>query len=723
MLKKALSRMVEIFSPTVLMQGQDYQHKGFVLTLRFSEGLLKARVKGHQGYLYDVFLDLKIWPDEGARCSCGSDGNCEHAAASMYALQARAGQQKSLLISSKHNLFVELPEKIAWVSTVETKGHDFFAYQLGILIDGEPVSIVPCVAELIAKFDRRRFNSMDDNAPLTLVLPEARVLQVTWGRIRPLIQFLLQYDAQSSKKDDQFIVNRYQLLLLKEVEEAMAVSSQTWNGAEFVGEALQRLINFDLPHVPPPVGLQANLRNYQQQGLNWLQFLRHAGLRGILADDMGLGKTVQTLAHLLVEKEAGRQKRASLVVVPTSLVNNWIEEAKQFAPALKVLLFHGTERCKKFADYDLVISTYGLIQRDKSPFVNYFFYYLILDEAQFIKNAYTKTTQIIYQLQAEHRLCLSGTPLENHLGELWSLFHFLMPAYLGDSKQFRDFFKIPIERKKDEEKRDLLARRVQPFLLRRNKNQVARELPEKTEIVLSVDLKGNQRDLYEAVRMGMEEKVWDAVAKRARSSIIFLDALLKLRQICCDPRLLSIPEAKMAYGTSAKLDLFMDLIHSLLEEGRRTLVFSQFTSMLKIIEERLQDGKYEYLKLTGQTRERQNLINTFQQGKIPIFLISLRAGGTGLNLTQADTVIHYDPWWNPAVERQATDRSHRIGQKNPVFVYKLITKGTVEEVILKMQKEKKLLFDKVFASEGPVLRPLSTKDIEPFFQPLPRSKS
>ena len=345
---------------------------------------------------------------------------------------------------------------------------------------------------------------------------------------------------------------------------------------------------------------------------------------------------------------------------------------------------------------------------------------MILDEAQLIKNARTKTTLIVQQLQGKHRLCLTGTPLENHLGELWSLFHFLMPGLLGNSKQFRQTFRIPIEKNADLEKRELLVRRISPFMLRRTKNQVASELPHKTEMTRMLELSGAQRDLYEAIRLSMEKKVREAIAKQGlgKSHILLLDALLKLRQVCCDPRLLSMPEAVLAHGSSVKLDSLMDLLDNLMEEGRHVLVFSQFTSMLRLIEQRLQEKQYSYLQLTGQTKNRQQVVQDFQAGKAPIFLISLKAGGTGLNLTRADTVIHYDPWWNPAVEEQATDRSHRIGQENPVFVYKLISSGTVEEAILNMQAKKRQLFDGVLSATPGNNLSLSEADIEQFFAPL-----
>jgi superfamily II DNA or RNA helicase len=613
-------------------------------------------------------------------------------------------------------------DELKWFSEINEEANDFFSYQLGILIDGKQVSIVPLVAELIGRLKRNSLDSLSDNERVKLPLPEGKVLHIALGRIKPLIRLLLQYGVRHLKANQTLRISRYQFVLMQETEQALIAISARWQGCGTLRNQLRQLTTLNnLPAVALPQGLTTTLRDYQQQGLNWLQLLRTSRFAGILADDMGLGKTIQTLAHLQVEKEQGRLTKASLIIVPTSLVGNWFAEAKRFTPELKVLVFHGSERhSDDFENYDLIISTYGLILRDKSRFIDYPFYYLILDEAQWIKNERTKTTQIILQIQASHRLCLSGTPLENHLGELWSLFHFLMPGLLGDAKQFKKLFKIPIEKFNDTERKKLLAKRVQPFLLRRSKNQVASELPDKTEMIRTIELMGSQRDLYEAIRMSMEKKVREAMAKQGmgRSHIVLLDALLKLRQVCCDPKLLSMPEAEIAYGNSAKLDALMELLESLVDEGRRVLVFSQFTSMLRLIEEQLIKQNYGYLKLTGQTQNRQALVNTFQEGKVPIFLISLKAGGTGLNLTRADTIIHYDPWWNPSVEDQATDRSHRIGQDKPVFVYKLITSGTVEEAILAMQDKKRQLFEGILSDNAGGFLTLTDSDVEQFFMPL-----
>lgn len=627
-------------------------------------------------------------------------------------------------VDCNSGLFQEIvhADEVEWYSELNESARDFFSYQLGILVEGKPVSIVPLIADLIQRYSGNALDALADEQLVTLPLQAGRALQLPMGRIKPLVRLLLQFGTRQINEEQQLQISKYQLILMQEAERALAATQARWQGAEALRNELQQLTQMkQLPEITLPKGVHAQLRDYQLYGLSWLQFLRLSRFNGVLADDMGLGKTIQTLAHLQYEKEQGRLNHAALIIAPTSLVGNWYAEAQRFTPELKVLIYHGSERHQdNFDDYDLIISTYGLIHRDKEKFTGYLFYYLILDEAQFIKNARTKTTQVIQQLRASHRLCLTGTPLENHLGELWSLFHFLMPGLLGDSKQFRSWFRTPIEKYADNLRRELLARRVKPFMLRRTKNQVASELPPKTEMTRTIELVGSQRDLYEAIRMSMEKKVRDAIAKQGlgKSHILLLDALLKLRQVCCDPRLLSLPDAEMAHGTSSKLETLMELLDNLVEEKRRVLVFSQFTSMLQLIEKELHTRKYAYLKLTGQTQNRQALVDQFQAGTIPIFLISLKAGGTGLNLTKADTVIHYDPWWNPAVEDQATDRTHRIGQENPVFVYKLITVGTVEEAILGMQERKRQLVNGILSADASPTLALTEADLEQFFMPL-----
>lgn len=432
--------------------------------------------------------------------------------------------------------------------------------------------------------------------------------------------------------------------------------------------------------------------------------------------------TVQTLAHLLTEKNHGRLTQPSLIIAPTSLMDNWRQEAERFAPDLKVLTLHGSIRKKWFEEigtHDLILTTYSLLHRDQDALLQYQYHLLVLDEAQNIKNPNAQATRIVHQLKAHHRLCLTGTPIENHLGELWSLSHFIMPGLLGDYQSFRRLFRIPIEKENDTSRRTILTRRLKPFLLRRTKEAVIDDLPEKNEIIRLVKLEDSQRDLYETIRLTMHDKIRQEIARKgfARSQIIILDALLKLRQVCCDPRLLKL-EAAQQVKQSAKLQLLMEMIPEMIEEGRRILLFSQFTTMLSLIEEGFKKSQINYVKLTGQTQKRAQVVESFQKGKVPIFLISLKAGGTGLNLTAADTVIHYDPWWNPAVESQATDRAHRIGQNKHVFVYKLLSVGTVEEKIQKLQVRKRQLTEILFSEKNRNGRRLSNEDLEVLFEPL-----
>jgi len=454
-----------------------------------------------------------------------------------------------------------------------------------------------------------------------------------------------------------------------------------------------------------------------------MQFLREFDLAGILADDMGLGKTIQTLAHILTEKEAGRLTQPALVVAPTSLMGNWQDEAARFAPGLRVLVLQGKDRLAHFDSidqFDLVLTTYALLPRDEEKLRAHGYHLVILDESHYIKNPRSKAAQTAGLLRARHRLCLTGTPLENHLGELWSQFHFLLPGLLGEEKAFNTGFRHPIEKQGDNGRRALLTRRINPFLLRRTKDKVAKELPAKTEMVRTVELSGAQRDLYETVRLAMDKKVRTEIAKKgvARSQIVILEALLKLRQVCCDPRLVKSETAKKAAAPSAKLSELMTMVEELLEEGRKILVFSSFTSMLTLIEAELQARQVPYAILTGDTDNRAEVVRAFQQGLVPIFLISLKAGGVGLNLTAADTVIHYDPWWNPAAENQATDRAWRIGQDKPVFVYKLIAKGTLEEKIQVLQQKKAALAQAMLnAGEGHSTA-ITQEDLQAIFAPL-----
>ena len=605
-----------------------------------------------------------------------------------------------------------------WEIEVESE-NEWFDLHFDLNIQGRKLPLLPLVAEILTRYEPQ---DLPDMVPVSL--GDHQYLRLPRKRIQPVIQILYElFDAGNLDQNGGMRLSRFDAARLADLEQDYRDDVQ-WRGGKAMRELGRKLKDFQgITPAPPPAGLKATLRPYQKQGLNWLQFLRGYQFNGILADDMGLGKTVQTLAHLLLEKEQGRMDKPCLIIAPTSLMSNWRREAQVFTPALKVLILQGHKRQQHFASIDqadLVVSTYPLLVRDESILLEHEYHTLILDEAQVIKNPRSKSAQVARRIQCRHRLCLTGTPMENHLGELWALFDFLMPGFLGSNPFFKKHFRNPIENRGDNHQRERLVRRVSPFMLRRRKSDVVKELPEKTEIIRSVALDDKQAALYESIRLSMEKRVREAIAQKglARSHITVLDALLKLRQTCCDPQLLPLTEAKKV-TQSAKLEMLMDMLPELIEEGRRILLFSQFTKMLSIIEQRLINAGISYTKLTGQTQNRDRVIETFRAGEVNIFLISLKAGGVGLNLTEADTVIHYDPWWNPAAENQATDRAHRIGQNKAVFVYKLITENTVEEKILAMQEHKQALADSVYQKGRKNTETnLSQEDLQSLFAPL-----
>jgi SNF2 family DNA or RNA helicase len=448
-----------------------------------------------------------------------------------------------------------------------------------------------------------------------------------------------------------------------------------------------------------------------------------AGFGGVLADDMGLGKTLQVLTLLQARKQA-LQKGPSLLIVPTSLLHTWQEQAQRFTPTLRLLILHGPDRHARANDIpqaDLVITTYALLTRDRDRLCARDWPLIILDEAQTLKNPASQMAKTLRDIPAGGRLALTGTPLENSLQDLWTLMDWTTPGLLGDRKTFQTLFRKPIETNGDASAQARLNRRIRPFMLRRTKEEVASELPPKTEIIDYIELSKPQQQLYEAVRVSMDEKVRAAVAAKGLSQarITILDALLKLRQVCCDPGLVKLASAR-SVSESAKRERLTSLLDELVREGRRVLVFSQFVEMLDKIAGDLEARGIEHLKLTGQTKDRAKVLDSFTKGKAPVFLLSLKAGGVGLTLTQADTVILYDPWWNPAVERQAMDRAHRIGQDKPVFVYRLVAKGTVEEKIVALQAKKQALADALFepANEAKTTDILDEQTLGELFAPL-----
>lgn len=610
-----------------------------------------------------------------------------------------------------------------WYGEAGDTGSGWFTLDLGIVIDGRQISLLPILTNLIAEqpelFTPEALAKLDDQEIIYGCLDDGRRVPLPAGRVRSILSVLVELNLRELS-DGPLRLPLLDATRLAQLEESLKAR---WVGAERLLEMGRRLQHFKgIEEVDPPKGLNAELRPYQGQGLAWLQFLREYDMGGILADDMGLGKTLQALAHLLLEKQSGRADRPSLVVAPTSVLGNWQAEAAKFTPDLRVLRLHGKDRHSQFehiADVDLVITTYPLLPRDIEQLNQYEFHYVILDEAQNIKNSKTAAAKAVGSLHARHRLCLTGTPLENHLGELWSQFNFLSPGLLHNEKMFRELYRTPIEKKNDQGRRLALAARVRPFILRREKRDVARELPPKSEIPIRVTLEGDQRDLYETVRVTMQSRVREELQARglARSTIAILDALLKLRQAVTDPRLVKLDAAREV-ESNAKLDWLENNLPQMVEEGRRVLLFSSFATLLGHLEDTLKDQDIPYSKLTGQTVDRQAQIDAFQAGETHVFLITLKAGGVGLNLTAADTVIHYDPWWNPAAEDQATDRAYRIGQERPVFVYKLIAAGSVEERILDLQARKASLAKDILDGGLSESAQLTSKDLDRLFAPL-----
>ncbi len=616
-----------------------------------------------------------------------------------------------------------------WYGEIKTDGDpeeatDWFSFECGIKVDGQRVNIIPGIAKYLegkpTGFSLTEFEKLDADAKVPVLVDTGRYVAIPAHKLKNILGILTElFDRTPLTVDEQLMVHPVR-----------AAQLTTYEGEDkIVSKAPKKLLKLaeDIETLKPKVDVdapeefQATLRPYQQDGFEWLQFLREQGVGGILADDMGLGKTMQTLCHLHAEKLSGRADLPSLVLAPKSVVPGWAKEAKKFAPNMRVLTLQGADRKKYYSvlnHADLVVTSYPVLLRDAEELLNQPFHYVVLDEAHTIKNSRSSITRTAYRIDARHRLCLSGTPIENHLGEMWSQFHFLMPGFLGSEEAFSRCFRNPIEKYRDENRRKRLAERVAPFMLRRVKSLVAKDLPEKTEIIKKVELNDQQIEIYEAVRASLQKEVREEIARHGveASQLLVLEALMKLRQVCCHPRLVMLPTAQKA-ETCAKFEMMMEWLPDMVKEGRRILIFSQFTRMLDIMEERLDKLGLKYQTLTGQSKDRGDMVDTFQAGKVPIFLISLRAGGTGITLTKADTVIHYDPWWNPALESQATDRAYRIGQQNPVFVYKLISEGTIEDKILMLQEKKRALFEGIL--EGtPQKLAFSEKELNNLLAPI-----
>jgi SNF2 family DNA or RNA helicase len=504
---------------------------------------------------------------------------------------------------------------------------------------------------------------------------------------------------------DGFTLRKHHLVLVQDLtDEGLAKS--------VMSRKLTKLQNFEkIEQFSLPNKLQATLRPYQKAGYDWLNFLNEYHFGGCLADDMGLGKTLQTLSFLQKQKETSQNP--SLIVMPTSLIYNWQKEAEKFTPDLKIFVYQGTFREKnteQFDEYDLVLTSYGVLRIDIDFIKNYRFNYVVLDESQAIKNPSSGIAKAVMQLSSANRLILTGTPLENSTMDLWSQMTFINPGLLGSQAFFRNEFQIPIEKQQDDAKTKKLYSLIKPFMLRRHKSQVATELPEKVESVQYCDMTEEQEHQYEEAKSYYRNLILEHIEEKGmnKSQIVLLQGLTKLRQIANHPKMID----EHYKNASGKYEDVIQKLETIVEEGHKVLIFSQFVKHLSIFRQYFDENKIDYCYLDGSTTNRQEQVERFQNDdSVKIFLISLKAGGLGLNLTAAEYVFLLDPWWNPAIEAQAIDRAHRIGQKNTVFTYKFITRNSVEEKILSLQRGKKQLFNNLITTEETFVKALSKEDV------------
>ena len=613
---------------------------------------------------------------------------------------------------------------VGFSTALEDAENDWFSLRLSLEADGKKFDVAPMVLQLVAQLPVDEWGRLEAGFDVERHLAgrsfQVRLDDGSWVvldamRFAPFAEAFLE--AQGLLDFHRADVGR-----LFALAEALEGSGAPWTGGRELldlGARLRALA--EAPEEEPPASLKGELRPYQRTGYGWLKALSESGFGGVLADDMGLGKTVQTLALLAYRHLEEKAERPSLLVVPTSLVGNWRREAARFVPDLKLLVLHGPDRRKRFAEiagHHLIVTTYPLLDRDGDALFDRDYEIAVLDEAQAAKNPASAVAKRIREIRARQRLALTGTPVENSLQELWALYDWLVPGLLGNRKKFTTEFRTPIEKHGDRARQRLLAARVKPFLMRRTKEEVAPELPERTVIDETIPLEGAQAALYESIRTTMDGQIREAIAAQgiAASNVAIFEALLNLRQVCCDPGLVKFAATRKVTA-SAKRARLLALLEELVAEGRRVLVFSQFVEMLKLIERDIAARGWGYAMLHGSTKDRDGQVAAFQSGDLPLFLASLKAGGTGLNLTAADTVIVYDPWWNPAAERQAMDRAHRIGQDKPVFVHRLIAENTVEAAIQRMQARKQGLADALFEGTGRGPLGLTGEDIDALFGP------
>ncbi len=552
-----------------------------------------------------------------------------------------------------------------------------------------------------------------------LMLPNGHFFaldQPEFVQLRKLIE-----EARSLQEPGESLrISRYQAGLWDELEELAATAEQAaaWR------KSVTGLLNLsELASVPVPEGIQASLRPYQQEGFDWLVFLLEHGLGGVLADDMGLGKTLQTLALISHAQRAaaasGTPGRPFLVVAPTSVVPNWEAEARRFAPDLRTtavadtLRRSGADPAALAGGSDVVVISYTLFRLDYDAYAGQEWAGLILDEAQFVKNHVTKASQNARRFPAPFKLAITGTPMENNLMELWSLFAITAPGLFPSSTNFAEYYRKPVEKESDAGKLAQLRRRIRPLIMRRTKDAVAKDLPPKQEQVLELELAPRHRTIYQRHLQRERQKVLGMLGDMDKNRFAIFRSLTTLRMLSLDP---SLVDKKYASAPSSKLDALFEQLEDIVAEGHRALIFSQFTSFLAKAAERLDAAGIEYAYLDGKTRRRGQVIDNFKSGTAPVFLISLKAGGFGLNLTEADYVFLLDPWWNPATENQAVDRTHRIGQHKNVMVYRMVAKDTIEEKVMALKEKKAKLFSSVMDDDAMFSSALSAADVRGLFE-------
>jgi len=609
--------------------------------------------------------------------------------------------KKGILVLGEENLFnFKIVKNKPKMDMNVSKNADWFEIK-GEVKFGKDIVDIKEVLESI--FKNKRFVKLSDG--------KEAIIPKEW------IKNLKNYSGFFDLTEEDYRLSKYHVSILDNLMELSANTSMD----KGVSKIISNFKNFDKikPYVLPKK-IKAQLRDYQKSGFDWLCFLRDFGVNGILADDMGLGKTLQTLSLLQKIKDE-KIKKPFLVVVPTSLIFNWKNEIKKFTPDLDVYIHHGSKRIssdsklkKMLNEKNLIITTYGVLRNDLKMLTNFEFEYIVLDEGQVIKNPFSISAKTVFSLKGKNKLVLSGTPIQNNLTDLWSLFHFLNPGYLGGYEFFKENFVVPIEKEHNKVASDSLKKLIGPFLLRRTKKIISDELPDKTEIILRSSFSKEEKNIYESWKEYYKNEIKQIIKEKSvgKSKMKILEGLMKLRQICLHPKMID----SEYIGSSSKFDLLMMEIEKVVSEGHKVLVFSSFVKMLTIVKEEFEKKGINYSYLDGKTKNREKIVSKFQNSEeAEAFLISIKAGGLGLNLTSADYVFIVDPWWNPAVEMQAMDRAHRIGQKKKVFVYKMITEDSIEEKILDLQKSKKKLVKDLIVEEEGLLKNINIDEIKKIF--------